>query len=902
MTTTFHIDNEESNASGSLAIKVCRPYCREEILRLPGGPEKDIFERLYSHEIAYVRKKGNRFVGGMTPIAIFHVGYSGAMETLKSLAASGKLYFKNVLLICDFFSKNELYFLVNQESGKNINISGKIKSSNNEFDLTECEFICGGHPLIFIKNGFLKIIATEIGWKDFKQLHSSPSSVTLAQLKENYDDSDPDHPQFIFENNSEQNISLEKPMPTPLLVLKERTGAFADLWMVYENPTTKEKIKIAMHNPAPVIRDKRGNALVRRENECEKQWETDLLETDFIKKMVGTTHYYCPVDCVAKSLTFLLEIGWQIEDWEGRTVCRQTEDAQLEIQTEANVVLIKGKIGYGEHIAELQDVIGAFNRRERFVQLGDNLVGLLPQKIEVQGLQAAIDEGEITNRGISIKKNRLGCFSELLESQTPIAYDDGFKVLKEKLLSFSGIENSPPETSFKGILRPYQQDGVNWISFLYNYGFHGLLADDMGLGKTIQVLAFLSRLETQDPVLIVLPTSLIFNWKREIEKFLPEHSFVVYHGQQRVKSVEEIHKKMIILTSYTTLRIDFPLFQKQHYECVILDEAQTIKNSQTQTAKILYQLQSRFRLSLSGTPIENHPRELWAHFRFLMPDLFGDEQSFLSEAAAGQSDFRHIQRIRKKIKPFFLRRTKEEVANDLPEKIEQIVWVEMGAEQKKVYESLLSGFRTNLISQIESEGMAKHRMEVLEAILRLRQICCHPQLAIDTQAPSAKMEAALEDLEIAISEGRKILLYSQFTSMLSLFAKEVKNRGWKFAYLDGSTTNREKVVQQFQEDKSIQLFLISLKAGGIGLNLTAADYVFLYDPWWNDAVENQAIDRAHRIGRKETVIAKRYLVLESIEEKIMKLKELKRNLITDIIHEDLGNLSLSIEDLRFLLS
>lgn len=429
----------------------------------------------------------------------------------------------------------------------------------------------------------------------------------------------------------------------------------------------------------------------------------------------------------------------------------------------------------------------------------------------------------------------------------------------------------------------------------------------MGLGKTVQVLAFLSRIELKSPILIVMPTSLIFNWKKEIERFLPGFPFVIHHGLDRLKSIEILDKPQLILTTYTTARLDFSLLSQLSYECIILDEAQAIKNAHTQTSETVKKLNSSFRLSITGTPIENNLQELWSHFHFLIPDLFGTEDSFKAEILAGSSDSRFFKRIKKKIRPFLLRRRKEDVAKDLPEKIEQTVWVEMSEGQRAIYDEFLSGVRRNLIKKVDLDGVSKHRMEILEAIMRLRQICCHPLLvgSENNHSPleSAKLDILIADLETAISEGRKILIYSQFTSMLALIGKRLKENNWNYAYLDGGTQNREKVVNEFQENPAIPLFLISLKAGGIGLNLTAADYVFLYDPWWNNAIENQAIDRAHRIGRKETVIAKRYIMLESIEEKMMKLKVAKSSMAADLLDDENGGAgSFNADDLLYLLS
>lgn len=493
-------------------------------------------------------------------------------------------------------------------------------------------------------------------------------------------------------------------------------------------------------------------------------------------------------------------------------------------------------------------------------------------------------------------KSRLGALSEM-----KIQMDASLSGLRERLVTFTSVDETLPGRGFQGELRPYQQEGVSWLAFLYEFGLHGILADDMGLGKTVQVLAFLSQLETEQPILIVMPTSLIFSWKREIERFLPEAAVIVHHGPERPREVAALQRSGIILTTYTTLRLDSDLLAQVNCEVLVLDEAQAIKNSRTQTFQAACKLHARLRLSLTGTPLENHLGELWAHFHFLIPDLFGDEKEFASELQAAEVDLRHLNRIKKKIRPFLLRRKKAEVARDLPEKIEQVVWVEMAESQRRIYEQFLSGVR----KKVQAEGMGKSRMEVLEALLRLRQICCHPLLLSgqleEEVFESAKMEALLQDLEQVVEEGRKALVYSQFTSLLSLVGKQLRERNIPYAYLDGSTTNREEIVNRFQEDAALPLFLISLKAGGVGLNLTSADYVFLYDPWWNEAAENQAIDRAHRIGRKETVIAKRYVTVESVEEKMMKLKEHKRSLGDHLLDEDAGNASLTADDLLFLI-
>jgi superfamily II DNA or RNA helicase len=802
------------------------------------------------------------------------------------LAASGKLFFNQKPIVCDFFSKNEFYFQVDESDGKVI-ISGHLKSGSADFEMKDCDFVCAGPPHFFIKGISLKFISSDVTWLDIKK--AIGGELTPDDLVEEPDN--PDAPKIIYTKPEAKQSTTAKHDPLPELVLKDRTGAFADLWMNYGHDQ-----KVSFHEL--------GKTPFQRDPESEAAWEKDLLETGYQKKWVSTSHYYCPMDKIGKSLAFLLELGWKIHDWQGNTLA-QAGKIDLEMQHQAHAIRVKGKIKFNHYDADLTQVAGAFNKKEKFLKLGQGTVGLLPDQWADAGMQSLLEEGEIEGTSLKIHSTKMGALADLWGNRD-VKVDDTLTNLQERLQNFKGITTTNPGIQFKGELRPYQQEGVNWLSFLFEYGFHGILADDMGLGKTVQVLAFLSQLQLLQPVLIVLPTSLIFNWKKEIERFLPGQTVLVHHGSQRSR-VFDVRPGMLILTSYTTLRIDLPLFLSMDFQCVILDEAQVIKNAQTQTAQAVCRLNAQFRLSITGTPVENHLSELWSHFHFLIPELLGEHKEFDAELNAGVADSRFLKKIKKKIKPFILRRKKEDVAKDLPEKIEQTVWVEMAAPQRQVYDEFLAGIRGNLLKKVEIDGISHHRMEVLEAILRLRQICCHPLLVSahldeNQTATSSKLDILLQDLETILDEGRKVLVYSQFTSMLALIGKELRSKGWNFTYLDGSTTNRERVVNQFQEDPQVPIFLISLKAGGIGLNLTAADYVLLFDPWWNEAVENQAINRAHRIGRKDTVFAKRYLAQESIEEKIMILKEHKRLLIEDILDDETGNSCLTEQDLNFLLS
>lgn len=774
---------------------------------------------------------------------LYRVPFSQSLEIFTILAGTGQLYLGERSLVCDFFAQVEFLYSVKKET-----IRGFLLSKGQKIDIQECDLIC---PYWFIRGIVLKPIAHPPSKKILKELLEGKAK--LEDLE--------------GENGT---IEYEEPLqPNPVLVLKDRSGAFADLWMDYANQ------RFPYH-------ETKG---FQRKHEMEKGWEKDLLETGFIKKNVGSSHYFCPMDKVSKSLTFLLEIGWQIEDFQGRKLFKQG-NIDFDLQKDPLQLVVKGKICFGEYETDITNVVGAFNRNERFVELAQNCVGLIA--LEGSGLDVLAEEGEYAKDSIKIDQNKMGLLSE-------------FPAFKTHLTAFTELSEVELGTTFEGKLRPYQHVGVNWLSFLYKNRLHGILADDMGLGKTVQVIAFISTLaRLEKPSLVVLPTTLIFNWKKEFEKFLPSVSLSIHHGPSRTKDLDELQKKQLILTTYRTLAVDIFLLKKVEYQVLILDEAQAIKNSKSQTAQAVCSLHSQFRLSLTGTPLENHLGELWSHFKFLIPDLFGKEQDFAANLKAGESDLRYLQRIKKKIRPFILRRKKEEVAKDLPEKIEQVVWVEMEESQRAIYNQFLMGFRKRLLKKVETDGLAKHRMEVLEALLRLRQICCHPLLIGEEGGMSSKMETLLNDIENVVEEGRKALVYSQFTTFLSLLGKDLKEKNIPYAYLDGQTAHREKVVTQFQEDQNVPLFLISLKAGSVGLNLTAADYVFLYDPWWNEAAENQAIDRAHRIGRKDQVIAKRYVALESVEEKIMKLKKHKRELITHLLDDELPTTSFTAEEILSL--
>lgn len=474
----------------------------------------------------------------------------------------------------------------------------------------------------------------------------------------------------------------------------------------------------------------------------------------------------------------------------------------------------------------------------------------------------------------------------------------GAKELKElalKLKNFQGIASIQPAKTLDATLRTYQQFGLDWLNFLYTFKFGGILADDMGLGKTIQTLAFLQYLKSHTmlngPTLIIMPTSLIGNWKSEIKKFTPELRYLELYGIQREEKFKEIQNHDIILTTYQLAQRDVQQYQKEKFLYIILDEAQKIKNPKTKMAQAIKSFSSTYKLALSGTPIENHLGELWSIFDFLMPGFLGDLSSFKTlyqTPIEKEHDMTKASLLNKKVKPFILRRTKEEVALELPAKTEIIKRATFGNKQATLYENIRISMEKKVREAIQGKGLSRSHITILDALLKLRQVCCDPSLlkleSSKNIKESTKLAMFLELIEELHTEKRKVLVFSQFTAMLTLLEKEIKALKIPYTKLTGSTRKREEAIEKFTQGEA-QIFLISLKAGGVGLNLVEADTVIHYDPWWNPAVENQATDRAYRIGQDKPVFVYKLIVENSIEEQILKLQEKKRSLQEGIYEE-----------------
>jgi superfamily II DNA or RNA helicase len=697
--------------------------------------------------------------------------------------------------------------------------------------------------------------------------------------------------------------------PRPKLVVAAPRGRWkyeklrAELHFDYDGTDVRGSSRRAV-----IVQRELGRCLVRNRHAEQELWRK--LDQFGFRRLLDRRRGAHDVEIATRDLgpavRQLIEEKWQVQA-DGRDV-RQAGPIQFRVNTSTDWFELQADVDFAGLNVALPELLAALSRGETTIQLDDGSMGILPEEWLAQyGLLTGL--GTPDGENLRFSNTQAGLLDALLSGQEAVDYDEKFLEIRDRMRKFDGIEEvaAPPE--FEGELRGYQKEGLGWLQYLQAFGFGGCLADDMGLGKTVQLLALLQeradqKVEPNYPTLIVVPKSLMFNWMEEGQRFTPELKMLEYIGIERAQLRDDFHKVDVILTTYGTLRRDVYQLKDIPFDYVVLDEAQTIKNAASQVAKASRLLNARYRVALSGTPIENHLGDLWSIFEFLNPGMLG-RSSLFRIYAADASDVESRELLRKGLDPFILRRTKAQVANDLPEKLEQTVYCEMGREQQKLYDEMRAHYRESLIGLVKDQGLAKSQMHVLEALLRLRQAACHPGLLDEKRidGPSAKMDVLISQMEELVGEGHKALVFSQFTSLLSIVRKNFDEKGITYEYLDGQTRNRKQHVDRFQNDPDCPVFLISLKAGGLGLNLTAAEYVFLLDPWWNPAVEAQAIDRAHRVGQTKRVFAYRLICRGTVEEKIASLQRQKKELADAILQESNSVMKkMTVEDLDMLLS
>ncbi|WP_192821310.1 DEAD/DEAH box helicase [Rufibacter sp. LB8] len=555
-------------------------------------------------------------------------------------------------------------------------------------------------------------------------------------------------------------------------------------------------------------------------------------------------------------------------------------------------------VQFGNQKAALKHLHRALRKKSRFVTLDDGTQGILPEEW-LERLQKLFSAAEVVGEKLRTPKVNFAQLEELYDQEvlSPEVRKE-VALYHQTLAQQDGIPEVEVPAELQTTLRDYQRQGLNWLCFLDQFTFGGCLADDMGLGKTVQVLAFFLVQQQRHPHttnLVVVPTSLLFNWQEEIQKFAPTLKVMTSYGKNRVKHPQEIAGFDVVLTTYGTLLSDSMVLKNCPFNYVVLDESQAIKNPESERYQAARLLQARNRLVLTGTPLENNTYDLYGQLSFAVPGLLGSKRHFrdhYSKPIDQFKDSRRAKELQRKIKPFLLRRTKEQVAQELPDKTEMVLYCEMGQDQRKIYAAHELEIREFISAQGEDE-IQKSPMHVLRGLTRLRQICNSPALLPEEAAygeASAKLDVLLEQIE-SKAPHHKILVFSQFVSMLTLIQAELVKRGISYSLLTGQTKDRMGAVAKFQEQEDVRVFLISLKAGGTGLNLTRADYVYLVDPWWNPAVENQAIDRTYRIGQTKNVVAVRLICPGTVEEKIMKLQASKKELVHDLIKTDGGVLN-----------
>lgn len=733
-----------------------------------------------------------------------------------------------------------------------------------------------------------------------------------------------------------QRLERDDITPTPKLRLSASDQAdTALLSFDYDGHTVPAGSAAARFN----VRDQDTLLIIRRDQGFETRARGQLLQIGFTETLAGTfqlSDEQAWIDFMRNRLSLLEQAGWLIEFDSGfRYRLAEADDWYAELD-EAGQDWFKLDLGVsvdGERVQLLPLLCDAIRRLPQHLDTAQ-----LMDEPDERDIALRLDDGRLLPLPMSRVRPILTTLLELYESdpltdgslplnrlqsarlaelgdQASLHWigNEEFLALGERLQNFKGIDAVKPPIELQAELRPYQLDGLSWLQFLGEFGFSGVLADDMGLGKTLQTLAHILLDKEQGradlPSLIVCPTSLLANWRREATRFTPTLKVLTLHGPDRQEQFEQIPEHDLILTTYALLSRDQEALNEQDFHLVVLDEAQHIKNPLTKTAAAARALSARQRLALTGTPLENHLGELWSLFHFLMPGLLGDQQRFnrlFRTPIERLADPARREQLQQRIAPFLLRRTKAAVASELPPKTESLRSVSLEGAQRDLYETVRVAMDKRVRAEVDAKGWARSQIIVLDALLKLRQICCDPRLAklsgTRSIKRSAKLELLMDMLPALIKTGRRILLFSQFTSMLALIEEALQPLDIPYVKLTGSTRDRATPVDRFQAGE-VPLFLISLKAGGTGLNLTAADTVIHYDPWWNPAAERQATDRAHRIGQTQPVLVYKLIAEGTVEEKMAELQERKQTLADAMLESGTSaGTSFNAEDLQALFA
>jgi hypothetical protein len=794
--------------------------------------------------------------------------------------------------------------------GRTYRMAVSLRRGDQRRDVHGADWIIDGDPALVIRDGLMSAVETH-GCRDWIEAFRRQPSVPIAAS---------DRSKLFKELSSLKNlppiewpaewgiveVSDLAPRPELHLIMDEspstgRRFAHGEVLFRYGETTVEARER------GPVVFDSDGCRQTRRRRDEEDRRLQRLRELGMEPDPYGP-HLRILERRIPAMLGTLLDEGWTVLG--NRKLFRSPGNFSINVTTGIDWFELDGSVDFGGQTARLPELLAAARKGERFVLLGDGSMGMLPERWLAQH-GSVLELGRVEDGKVCYARTQIGLIDALLAQMPEATFDDNLAVAREKVQAFNGIQSRAAPSEFVGVLRGYQEQGLAWLNFLNEFAWGGCLADDMGLGKTIQLLALLvdrKRLGDHGPSLVVMPKSIIFNWIREAQQFAPHLRVLDYTGSARDAARDDLEQYDLVFTTYGTMKRDIEFLSKPTFNYVVLDEAQAIKNPASQNAKAVRLLRARHRVVMTGTPVENHLGDLWSLFEFLNPGMLGTASAFkgaFTGRRVSDQDSGQLSLLHHTLRPFILRRTKSQVAPELPQRTEQTIDCTMPPRQAAYYRELRDYYRETLLGRVDKVGLAKSKVYVLEALLRLRQAACHPGLIDESRldAESAKMDALLPMVSELVEEGHKALVFSQFTKMLAIVRRQLDTMGVTYEYLDGQTTKRDAKVDRFQRDSACPLFLISLKAGGTGLNLTAADYVFLLDPWWNPAVEAQAIDRTHRIGQDKSVIAYRIITRETVEAKILELQKTKRGLADTIITQANSLIqTLTRDDLAMLLS
>lgn len=909
----IQIDVRDRKKNGDFRKHKPLSLAPETMPELPDPADREIFDRLIGV------RRDTWYYGSYDSLFRFQPSSRDLRTLLPLIAETGRLYFRAAEMDdarpIRWDAAGDWEFCIDvraDAAGHQYEICGAFHRSGQRLGMAQPEQVF--HEGLFILDG---VIAPFVGSREWTAFFRHEGSFFVPEREadqwlETMMGMPSTPPLHLPETLQLQDITAT---PRPIVRVATRKETWGAPYLLGEMHFDYEGHIIEARDPAtgiPLVSERKR---IVRDPQAEAQARQKFEDSGFKSRRDyrGADVWTISQSRLPGAVRDLVSAGWHVEA-EGK-LFRNPDAMNLHIASGIDWFELHGTIDFGGAQVKIPRLLSALKRHESTILLDDGSFGMLPEEwLKKYGILAGL--GTTEGDHIRFKRHQAGLLDALLATQPEVSCDALFDHVRRQLQSFTGVDAADAPDGFCGLLRGYQREGLGWIHFLQRFNFGGCLADDMGLGKTIQVLALLEgrRILRSDgagesappPSLVVMPRSLVFNWRQEAERFTPKLRVLEHTGGERIRGHEHFDDYDVVFTTYGTLRRDAAFFKEKLFDYIILDEAQAIKNAATESAKAARLLRGRHRLALSGTPIENHLGELWSLFEFLNPGMLGSASVLkLGKGAAGKVEEDSRALLAHALRPFILRRTKDQVAKDLPEKVEQTLFCQLEDAQRALYNELRDHYRRSLLRRIETDGLEKSKMHILEALLRLRQAAIHPGLIDPARAgePSAKMDMLLPQLAEVIDEGHKALVFSQFTSMLGLLRQKLDEAGIRYEYLDGQTRDRAAPVERFQNDPGSKLFLISLKAGGLGLNLTAAEYVFLLDPWWNPAVEAQAIDRTHRIGQTRSVFAYRLIAKDTVEEKVLELQATKREIADAIINQDNSLMrNLGAEDLAVLLS